>query len=146
MAMVGVDLDPQALFHHQPQNALHLFFKAVKGQMKAPALVEVPQGQRQMAHHLELSPSDHLLHLLQIIPQPLPGLRLIPRCKERQIAVRRRGQTVNGTDDKIQLRCTRQLPLRPREIPGSIPQFHPQAQPNPSACGSFGLCKGSRRV
>ena len=49
VAPVGIDLNAAAVFNQGPEDGLHLCFKAVKGQVEAPLLIEIPQRQRQMA-------------------------------------------------------------------------------------------------
>ena len=41
--------------------------EALHAQIPAPILVEIAQGQRQMAQHVELPPLCHGLHLAQIV-------------------------------------------------------------------------------
>ena len=132
VAPVGVELDPDALGDDEAEDLRDLLLEPVEADMHPPVLVQIPQGQRQMAQYLESPPLRELPHLAQVVGKAVPRFLFIPRGKEIQVpALHLLRQGVDGADEKVQRRGLRQHGLHPPDAPHGVSQLRAQAQRDP---------------
>ncbi|MPM26801.1 hypothetical protein SDC9_73306 [bioreactor metagenome] len=131
----------------RPQNLLQLRTVAVQTDVKAPVVVHIPQGQRHVAQHGEFSPQGHFQQVSKIVLNlGIAGFLVRLLHPPDVLKTKPLGEHMDGADDKIQLRHTREQPLRPGLVHLRVSQLQPQPQFHRAgpAGGSLGIFRRQR--